>query len=97
MKIPSGVAACLWSYDLSELNLRKHRDLVIFQVLNFGGMKEVRWLLRTYSRRQISEVVKHPRRGRWLPDVLNFWVYILKIRLSKIRFNKALLTVHPTP
>jgi len=93
MKIPSGVAGCLWSYDLRHLNLHKHRQIIIAQVLNFGGMKEVQWVLRTYTRRQIAAIVKNPQRGRWLPDVLNFWTFIFKIRLPKLKYEKALQRV----
>ena len=40
MKLPSGIAACLWSYDLGRLDLERDRKTIITQVLNFGGLKE---------------------------------------------------------
>jgi hypothetical protein len=95
MTLPPDVRACLWSYDLRSINLKRDRDLVITQVLNFGMWKTVQWLRRTYSRREIASVLRHPQRGTWLPEVLNFWTQLWKIRIPKKTYQAALLNPHP--
>lgn len=87
--------ACLWSYDLGRLDLGRDRETVITQVLNFGGLKEVQWLLRHYSRREIAHVIQRPNRGSWLPRVLHFWTSIWKIRIPQKTYQAALLNIHP--
>ncbi|MCD6472614.1 hypothetical protein J7K55_05780 [Candidatus Aerophobetes bacterium] len=62
-KIPPYITRCLWSFDLNNFNLEKHKELVITQVLNYGDWQGVKWLYKTYSEEDIKEVIKHPRRG----------------------------------
>jgi hypothetical protein len=95
MKLPSGVKACLWSFDPSAIDLQRDRELIITQVLNYGLWRDVQWLLKTYPRRTIAAVLKNPSRGSWLPDVLGFWTSLWDIRLSRRRYQKALFILHP--
>ena len=95
MKAPEGVRACLWSYDLSELNLETDRELIVTQILNYGGWEEVQWLLKRYPQKTIASVLKNPRRGVWLPDVLNFWTRLWGIHLLPHRYRRALFSLYP--
>lgn len=95
MKVPASIRSCLWSWDPAMMD--KHRDasLIITQVLNFGGWADVQWLMKTYPRSTIREVVANPRRGVWLADVLRFWTTMLKVRLSPRRFHHSLRHIDP--
>jgi hypothetical protein len=95
MTLPPGIQACLWSWDPSSLDLRRDRRLVITRVLNYGRWNDVRWLLKRYRLRDIRQTLREPARGVWLPDVLNFWVRRLHVRLSKKRYQTALFNIHP--
>ncbi|MEA1963870.1 MAG: hypothetical protein U9O41_01905 [Candidatus Aerophobetes bacterium] len=90
-KIPPYIARCLWSFDLNNFDLEKHKELIITQVLNYGDWQGVKWLYKTYSEEEVKEVVKHPRRGLWFKKVLNFWQIMLKIKIPQEEFQKAII------
>ncbi len=94
-KLPSDIAYCLWSYDLSSLDLWRDRQLIITQVLNYGTWQGVQWLFQTYPEKEIKEVIAHPNRGLWLGQVLNFWCLMLKVRLPKQIKELAILHMEP--
>ena len=94
-RIPKFIAPCLWSYDISEMDSEKDKELIITQVLNYGDAKRIKWLYLVYTEDDIKEVVSHPRRGLWFPRVLNFWETILEIKIPKERREKALFRLYP--
>lgn len=90
-KIPPYILRCLWSFDLSNLDLEKYKELLITQVLNYGDWQGVKWLYRNYSEEDIKWVVQHPHRGLWFKRVLNFWQVLLNIQIPKEEFEKAII------
>ncbi len=50
-----------WDVDPTTIDLRKHARYVIERILDFGDAREVRWMARTYSRRQIREIIARSR------------------------------------
>lgn len=94
-KIPAYIARCLWSYDISSIDIKKDRELIITQVLNYGDWEGVTWLWKTYPERLIREIVSHPRRGLWFKQVLNFWELMLKIKLPNSIKHQAIFQLAP--
>jgi len=47
--IPDHILRCFWSYDLTELDLDRHKNVIITQVLNYGDWQGVKWLYENYS------------------------------------------------
>lgn len=97
MSLPKFLQPYLWSYDISKMDARDpdDKELIIQQVLNQGSLKALRWLLRTYKREDIVEVVKNPRRGMWFPKSLNYWAKILDIKIPPKRYQWAILDINP--
>ena len=97
MPLPKFLQSVLWSYDLAKMSPRnsKDRDLLITQVLNHGDMKQLNWLTKTYSRKEIENVVKKPQRGMWFRRILDYWLNILQIKLPQETYQKAILNVNP--
>lgn len=51
----------LWSRSIKSLDLRRDKSYIIHHVLRYGTIEQIRWLLKTYSRRVIRSVVRtHP-------------------------------------
>jgi len=88
-KMPDYILRCLWSYDISELDFGRHKNLIITQVLNYGDWQGVEWLYKNYSEDDLEQVVKKPRRGLWFKRTLNFWLTVLQIDLSPQEFDNA--------
>ncbi len=73
MTFPPAVRACLWSYDLSVLDLEHDKTLIITNVLNYGTKEATEWLFSQYSAAQIAAVVQKPLPGRWDKKSLALW------------------------
>ncbi|MHB1769719.1 MAG: DUF6922 domain-containing protein [Minisyncoccota bacterium] len=73
MTFPPAVHACLWSYDLSVLDLERDKTLIITNVLNYGTKEATEWLFSQYSAAQIAAVVQKPLPGRWDKKSLALW------------------------
>ena len=96
-KLPRFLQPILWSYDISKMNTKEDKDIIIEQVLNYGTMREIKWLFNTYSLREIKNVIKNPSRGMWDPRILNHWVKIFKINLHPIVYEMAIKNLNPQP
>lgn len=99
MALPKFLQFFLPSYDISEMDLHDPYDkkLIIEAVLNRGTTKDIKWLFKTYSLREIKNVLRNPSRGCWDARVLNFWTKIFKIKIHPIVYEMAILDLNPNP
>ncbi len=97
MKVPKSLQSVLWSYDISKIDVKKDKNLIIQQVLNYGTMKEIKWLFKTYSATEIKHVLKNPSRGSWDSRVLNYWSKIFRIKIHPLVYEMAILDINPRP
>lgn len=56
MKIPSQLQSVLWSVNADNLDLKKDKYYIIHQILSFGSLEDISWLLSMYKREEIIEV-----------------------------------------
>lgn len=94
VKIPKKMKWLFWSYNINSLDLKKDKDYIITQTLNYGTWDDVKWLFRVYSEREIVKIIKNPSRGLWFEEVLNFWLKIFDIKLKKNIYQKALVSLY---
>ncbi|MDO9530332.1 MAG: hypothetical protein Q7J27_14405 [Syntrophales bacterium] len=94
-KIPPYIVRCLWSYNTDNIDIKADKELIITQVLNYGEWEAVKWLYKVYPEDEIKQVVRHPRRGLWLRQVLNFWLTMFKIRLPYHVSDRAIFHLEP--
>lgn len=95
MALPSFLQPCLASYDLSKMDPQGDKELIITEVLNKGDDKDIRWLGKTYTQREIKKVVANPIRGMWLSEVLDYWLKILDLKLPEDVFKRAVINLSP--
>ncbi|MGH2569523.1 MAG: DUF6922 domain-containing protein [Bacteroidota bacterium] len=95
MPIAKFLQSALWSYNVKKLDPKRDKKYIISQILNHGTWEQVKWALKTYSRSEISEVLRNPSRGIWFDDALNFWLTIYKLKLPKQKYEQALFHLHP--
>jgi hypothetical protein len=48
----------LWSYNFSKIDLNNDRKLIIISVINYGSLKEWRWLKEQYGKEEIKNTLK---------------------------------------
>jgi len=99
MSLPKWLQAYLPSYDISKMDLHNPADKreTIISILNQGDEKDINWLFKTYSFKEIKAVIRNPGRGIWFEDVLYYWTKILNIKLPKIIFEAAVFSLEPRP
>ncbi|MDI6882972.1 MAG: hypothetical protein QMC93_00645 [Patescibacteria group bacterium] len=99
MALPKFLEPFLPSDDISEMKLHNPYDkkLIIEAVLNQGTMKEIKWLFKIYSLREIKNVLKNPQRGCWDKRILNYWTEIFSIKLHPIVYEMAIIDLNPNP
>ena len=99
MALPKFLQSFLPSYDISKMDLKNPEDKreIITQILNFGNPKEIKWLFKTYSRREIRDVIAHPKRGYWQERALNYWTKIFNIKVPKLIYEVAIFSLTHRP
>jgi len=85
IQLPESVKATLWSYDLAQLELQKHKELIISQVLNFGSLEAISWLFTNYSSADIKEAALNTPLGAWDKKSLNLWSLFLNLDKSQFK------------
>lgn len=96
-KLPKSLQPVLWSVKIGDLDLKKDRVYIIHQILAFGNLKQLKWLLRNYSLKEIREVfLKYPLKS-YRPQSFNFIKEIfLKISKKKLDEKKYVpILLHP--
>lgn len=95
MALPQFLQPCLASYDLSQLDTKRDKKLIITEVLNKGNYQDLRWLGQTYTQDEIKSVVASPMRGMWLRSVLVYWLRIFDLKLKNSVFHEAIIDLSP--
>lgn len=58
MKLPNQLQSVLWSINIDHLNLEKDKYYIIHQILSYGRLEDMLWLISTYPRKEIIDVFK---------------------------------------
>lgn len=82
-KVPKWLQPILWSVKVDHLDLEEDKIYIINQVLVYGGLKELRWLFKTYPKKVVKEVFAHQPLKIYTPQSFNFAKEILLNLKSK--------------
>ena len=90
MIFPPAVRVCLWSYDISALDIERDKALILTNILNYGTKEETEWHFSQYSTTSIKPVLRNPLPGRWDKKSLALWTLIFGVKPElKGRFSDA--------
>lgn len=95
MSLPNFLQPCFPSYNIKTLDKTRDKKLIITEILNYGTEKDLEWLTKTYSKKDLKQVFSKPEKGVWLKDVFRYWQKILGLKINKNDFQKAILDIHP--
>lgn len=94
-KIPKGFQGILWSINVKNLDLEKDKAYIIHQVLMFGDLNEIAWLLKVYSKEKIKAVFEKAPMKIYSPQGFNFIKnIILGLRKKQIPSEKYVTTLY---
>lgn len=94
MAVPSYLQTYLASYNLSGLDVEKDKQLIITEILNKGDQRAYEWLYKTYSTKEVQEIVKKPIRGMWLESSLRYWLKMFNLKLDQQEFEKSVININ---
>lgn len=94
MALPNYLQTYLASYNVSKLDVKRDKDVIITEILNKGDEKAMGWLASNYSKDDIKKVISTPIKGMWLKKTLGYWLKIFDINLDKKVFENSLLNLN---
>lgn len=77
--LPQSVKTVLWSYKLDQIEVQKHKRIIISQVLNFGSKEAIKWLFKRYGFAQVAKIANTIPIFQWNKKSLSLWRLILSI------------------
>lgn len=78
-KIPKSLQGALWSVDISKLDLEKDRAYIVNQVLSYGTLDEIRWLMKTYGKDVVKQVFLNQPIKVYTPSAFRFSQLLLGV------------------
>lgn len=71
-KVPAKLQGILWSKQVDHIDLEQDKTYVIHQVLRYGTLDDIRWLMETYGSDVVKEeFLRHPQ-SIYSKPALNF-------------------------
>ena len=90
-KIPKSLQGALWSVNVSKLDLEKDRAYIVNQVLSYGTLEEIRWLMRTYGKKTVREVFLTQPIKVYTPSAFRFSQLLLGVpEIGADRYDQTL-------
>ena len=77
--IPKFLCPFFWDYDCEKLDLVRHKNLIIKQVLNVGTEEATKWLFEKYYKEEIIAVLKDLKRGDLDKKSEHYWKTLLGV------------------
>ena len=72
-RIPREHRWVFWEADFRRLDTERHADYILARVLEFGGIEEVRWLIRTYGMDRIHAFFRDAGHVEITERTKRFW------------------------
>lgn len=82
VSLPEFLRPYFWDVEFENLDREKHRHLIIKRLLDRGNLKEIEFVIKTYGKSGIREVVLSTR--DLARPTGNFWADILDLDKNKI-------------
>jgi len=80
--LPKHLHKYFWDTDVKAVDAKKDRDYIIWKLLEYGDINDLKWMFKSFSIRSIKKILM-TRRGLSLKAV-NFWRLFFDIPKNKI-------------
>jgi len=95
--LPRSLQGVLWSRNINNFNLQKDKAYIAHQVLSFGSLEQIKWLLALYGKSAIKNVFLQQPSQIYQPAVFYFVKnFILGLGNKNIPAKKYVKTKLPT-
>lgn len=82
VRVPEFLRSYFWDVDFEKLEIQTHHFLIIKRVLDRGNLYDIRWLIKTYGKNKIKDVILKTR--DLSRPTCNFWGDLLGLDKTKI-------------
>ena len=87
-KVPKSLQGVLWSKQVGHIDLEQDKTYVIHQVLRYGTLDDIRWLMETYGVQVVKqEFISRPQ-AIYSKPALNFVKNVL-LNLEQERVDES--------
>lgn len=81
----------MWSVGVTKLNRKKDQAYIINQILSYGTLPEIRWLMRAYGKQIVREVFFSQPMKIYTPSAFRFSQLLLDASGAKAyRYDQTL-------
>lgn len=84
-KLPSLFRPLLWSLSWKDLDIQEDKEDIIVNTVNYGNLKHWKWLIKTYGKKTIRQVLRNRLDSEFHPESRN----LAKVLFSVTRFRHA--------
>jgi hypothetical protein len=92
-EIPAHLQGILWSADVGKLDMERDRNYIVHQVLMYGDLPDIKWLLKIYSPGTVRSVfINSPKKVYTKPIfrlVKNFFLALKETDLDERKYVRA--------
>ena len=90
-KIPKSLQGALWSVNVSKLNLEEDKPYIVHQILAYGTLDEIKWLMKTYGKDVIKKVFLNQPIKVYTPSAFRFSQLLLDVpEVGADRYDQTL-------
>lgn len=94
-KIPENWQGILWSCSVKKLDWERDKNYIIHQVLRHGDLKDIFFLFKIYSEKEVRKVFKKNPMKIYTPQSFNFIKkIILNIKEKSLSPKKYVATLY---
>lgn len=94
-RLPRYLHHFFWDVIPRQVDLSEHSEYVIARLLEHGDLAAIQWLLRTYTKKEIAEVVRQSR--QLSRKSANFWRLQLAIPKAEVYALNRPYLLSPEP
>lgn len=82
-RIPEFLFGLFWEHEPGTIDMFRHADFVMGRIMERGTWKAMRWLLKAYSKDQLTAFLERRGRRTLPPRELNYWAFVAGISREK--------------
>lgn len=80
LQLPDEFKGYFWDCDFYSLDLVKYRLFVLGRLLQYGGLRAMKWVRKNYKIQEVKDYLKGRGRKELDPRSYNFWSKCLEIK-----------------
>ena len=78
--LPRYFRQILWSYDVSKIDTKKGRRLIVVNTINYGSWRHWTWIAENYGKQTVREIVESVPASEFRPGALRLASLIFSVR-----------------